>query len=203
MVACQTAAAPALVELPSMDDGEGKPGGKGKEADEEAGLAGVAHNKGGALEVGGSRAWSAHAAGDAAPAAVEAERPRVPFAFQTAVLSVRMLRNWGRNPMMLAAEAVQVRCGRACGQTSADPDLPVRKEGRLGRRFAAGVRMCELRVWGWQGAASDYMCKCMPSGLRKAPPWLPASDISPPTLPPPLCAQYLFLALFVGLVYLQ
>ncbi|PSC69816.1 ATP-binding cassette sub-family G member 2 [Micractinium conductrix] len=107
VVACQTAAAPALVELPSMDDGEGKPGGKGKEADEEAGLAGVAHNKGGALEVGGSRAWSAHAAGDAAPAAVEAERPRVPFAFQTAVLSVRMLRNWGRNPMMLAAEAVQ------------------------------------------------------------------------------------------------
>lgn len=104
VAAYQAVAVPAVPALPG-GDAEAFASAK---ADVEAGLAGAA-SEGGAEEAGAS---------EEAAAAMEAERPRVPFAFQTGVLSVRMLRNWGRNPMMLAAEGVQVRLGwvqKPCG----------------------------------------------------------------------------------------
>lgn len=86
----------------------GSPGsseGKGKAADAECDIeAGIAAKD---ATLKGGRPAVARTASDAA-AMVEAERPHVSFPFQIGVLSLRMLRNWGRNPMMLAAEAVQV-----------------------------------------------------------------------------------------------
>lgn len=85
----------------------GSPGsseGKGKAADAECDIeAGIAAKD---ATLKGGRPAVARTASDAA-AMVEAERPHVSFPFQIGVLSLRMLRNWGRNPMMLAAEAVQ------------------------------------------------------------------------------------------------
>lgn len=98
VVDAYAASMPALGS-PSSSEGKGK--AADAECDIEAGLAA----KDGTLK--GGRPAVARTASDAA-AMVEAERPHVSFPFQIGVLSLRMLRNWGRNPMMLAAEAVQV-----------------------------------------------------------------------------------------------
>lgn len=103
VVATYQAAAPApLLGSPASSEGKGKAGGA--ESDMEAGLAGEESG----LEGGTGKPALARTASDAA-ALLEEERPQVSFAYQTHVLSVRMLRNWGRSPLMLAAEAVQVR----------------------------------------------------------------------------------------------
>lgn len=107
--AADTVVAAYQAAAPSCGGGDGgKADGTG--SDVEAGLAGEASEGGSLGGLEGGKASLSRTASDAA-ALVEAEHPRVPFAFQTAVLSVRMLRNWGRNPMMLAAEAVQVGVG--------------------------------------------------------------------------------------------
>ncbi len=102
VVAAYAASMPALGSPSAISSGKaaGKAAGT-PSCDVEAGLAGEEP----ALE--GSSDSAASLASEAA-ALVEAERPCVPFVYQASVLSVRMMRNWGRNPMMLAAEAVQV-----------------------------------------------------------------------------------------------
>ena len=161
----------------------------GKAGDLEAGLAGEASEASSQDGLEGGKASLARSTSDAA-ALLEAEHPRAPFTFQTAVLSVRMLRNWGRNPMMLAAEAVQVGGGR---------------------------------VWVWHLWRPAWLRGCR----REAPPCLALGGRTPavpavvrskrrcawgvaanPTQPqphptPPSLLQYIFLAIFVGLVYLQ
>lgn len=123
----------------------------GQECDVEAGLSG----KHDAAAASSNKTPLARAASDAA-AVVEAERPHVPFAFQTWVLSLRMLRNWGRNPVMLAAEGVQVGLGRP------------------------GWGLAGAGWWGWTGqrpcpaaepAAASPAETAGPSLPRTAPPW--------------------------------
>ena len=178
--AYQSSAAARALGGPAGADVEAGLGGKGKgdavgEGEGESPFQCAALENGGHDEEGGKGGALARAASDAA-AALEAERPRVPFAYQAGVLSLRMLRNWGRNPMMLAAEAVQV--GRWLG-------------GRLERLVGGRV--------GGLGLGASRVRGC----ARRTAAGQPADHF--PLLQPPTqyAAQYLFLALFVGLVYLQ
>lgn len=199
VVAAYAASVP-LLGSPSTSSG-GKGGGKAEGTagcDVEAGLAGEEP----ALE--GSSDSAASLASEAA-ALVEAERPCVPFVYQAGVLSVRMMRNWGRNPMMLAAEGVQV--GEWMPGFVRLPSAHARRRKLAEMDLVAGRQGLQLSCTSWPARLPDTIagaCRgAQPHAWRLSTARWIACSHAKPFCPPALPPQYLFLAIFVGLVYLR